>query len=46
METESGKKKVEVYLFTEEQEYYIINSNYTRNKMESFEQLKAYIVQG
>lgn len=27
-------------------EYYIINPNYTRNKMESFEQLKAYIVQG
>ena len=45
-ETESGKKKVEVYLFTEEQEYYITNPNYTQNKMESFEQLKAYIVQG
>ena len=46
METESGKKKVEVYLFTEEQEYYITNPNYTQNKMESFEQLKAYIAQG
>ena len=45
-ETESGKKKVEVYLFTEEQEYYITNPNYTQNKMESFEQLKAYIAQG
>ena len=40
------RKKVEVYLFTEEQEYYITNPNYTQNKMESFEQLKAYIAQG
>lgn len=46
METEVGTKKVEVYFFTDVPEYYVCNADFSKVKVESFEQIKKYITQG
>lgn len=46
METETGAKEVEVYFFTDVPEYYVCNADFSKEKVESFEQIKKYITQG
>lgn len=45
METETGSKRVEVYFFTEEPQFYVYNADFCQVGVEDFAQIKEYIRQ-